>query len=206
MNFPLSEYFVSFQGEGPYTGRYCLFLRSSDCNLLCPFCDSRDRLGKVAHNLSEDDILNLVNKDNHRHIVITGGEPMLYAKEWSSLVQRLPDSVEIIEFETNGTLPIPAVLASHAKVHFNISPKVWAGYNALQILQNSVYKFPVNASNFADTIEFIREWNIPDRQIWLMPLAETADEYFAAKEFVADRALAHGWNFSSRLQILHKFA
>src|SRR6476620_8725923 len=45
----LSEIFVSFQGEGLYTGRRQLFLRLSGCHMRCRYCDTPGSLERSSH-------------------------------------------------------------------------------------------------------------------------------------------------------------
>lgn len=205
---PLSEYFTSFQGEGPFTGAYCLFLRFSDCNFSCPFCDSRDRLGVEKHNLSIADIQRLLTEGNHRHLVITGGEPTLYIDQLLALYEALAESHPDlqVEVETNGAIPIDPWLGEW---HFNISPKVVFAdvyKDGLAKSSNCVYKFPLDESNYLDTVEFITRHKIPDELVWVMPMSESLEEYLENKDFVVEKALLHNWNFSTRLQVLHRFA
>jgi len=44
----LSEIFSSIQGEGPYIGCKQIFIRFSDCNLDCDYCDTDFNLKETA--------------------------------------------------------------------------------------------------------------------------------------------------------------
>lgn len=116
--FPVLEMFCSVQGEGKFTGIPSFFIRVAGCNLRCVFGQSRcdtpyssfelekpqwDTVDAAAHAFGE-----LVEKNPKvRHIVITGGEPLLYReqiKEFLTLIQHAENGF-IITVETNGTLP-----------------------------------------------------------------------------------------------------
>lgn len=99
----INEIFCSIQGEGHYTGTPAVFIRTSGCNLHCPFCDTRHEDGR---ELSIGDIVATASAFAPRHVVLTGGEP--------ALQDQLPELVDVlhkvgfnIQIETNGTLPLP---------------------------------------------------------------------------------------------------
>lgn len=118
-NLSVVEMFHSIQGEGKYTGYPSIFIRVTGCNLRCVFrgsiCDTAYTSFKPEtplYNTPEEtyQAFNEVIKKypNTRHIVITGGEPMLYRDGIKKLVE-LIDSDQTKEYiytiETNGTLP-----------------------------------------------------------------------------------------------------
>ena len=85
----ISEIFYSIQGEGRLIGVPSAFVRTSGCNLRCVWCDtpytSWQPEGKsygVAAILSE------IEKYPARHVVVTGGEPLL-AREIEELTAEL---------------------------------------------------------------------------------------------------------------------
>lgn len=99
----VNEIFYSVQGEGCFTGTPAVFLRLSDCNMKCDFCDTRHHTFK---EMSEEEIIHEVSNYPSRHIVITGGEPTLQIT--SSLCRKLHDGGFFIQIETNGSLKLPA--------------------------------------------------------------------------------------------------
>lgn len=98
----VNEIFYSLQGEGSFTGTPAVFIRFAGCNLACPFCDTDH---EPFTPMSEDEILNKVKAYPARHVVITGGEPLLQLT--GSLVKKLHDEGRFVQIETNGTLPAP---------------------------------------------------------------------------------------------------
>lgn len=207
MKYPLSEYFSSFQGEGKFAGMYSLFLRFSDCNFRCSFCDAADRLGKVNYELCLDEILGLLKENGHRHLVITGGEPFLYPDQLHGLQVALDGKPISVEVETNGSLDLKDPLMGMSNWHFNISPKVWnpEAHNYLYSPRKRIFKFPLSPDNYDATVAFIEQFKIAKEEIYVMPLSATRAEYDALANFVCDKAIQHRWNFSSRLQLLHDF-
>src|SRR5438477_10105679 len=83
----ISEIFHSLQGEGELTGVPSVFVRTSGCNLRCNWCDtpyaSWNPEGEI---LSVEQVLTEIARYPARHVVLTGGEPMI-AKELPALAQ-----------------------------------------------------------------------------------------------------------------------
>jgi 7-carboxy-7-deazaguanine synthase len=103
----LAEIYRSVQGEGLLTGTSSVFIRVSGCNLRCWFCDTPyASWAPEGEDWPLDDIVAEVGRLAADHIVITGGEPMLYA-ELIPLCQRLQDVGRHITIETAGTLYLP---------------------------------------------------------------------------------------------------
>src|ERR671911_742595 len=80
----ISEFFDSIQGEGPYAGTPCVFLRLATCNLKCSWCDTKYTWDwenyDISTEIKETSIYEIAEKiylSNKKHVVITGGEPLL---------------------------------------------------------------------------------------------------------------------------------
>lgn len=125
LNLPVTEIFSSIQGEGPYVGVRQIFLRLPKCNLNCPYCDTETMVpkyvriekepgtlffNKIANPLSLDKLVTLIQIYDfsvHHSLSVTGGEPLLWAKELKVLLPLLKEKGLNIYLETNGTLPGP---------------------------------------------------------------------------------------------------
>lgn len=115
----IAELFYSIQGEGSLVGVPSVFIRTSGCNLRCSWCDTPYTSWQpegVEFDL--DRILDEVRAHPARHVVVTGGEPMI-APEILPLTARLRDAGLHITIETAGTVfhPVACDLMS-------ISPKL----------------------------------------------------------------------------------
>ena len=103
----IAEIYRSVQGEGLLTGTPSVFVRTSGCNLRCWFCDTPYTSWRPEGNdISVDEIVAQVEEWDCRHIVVTGGEPMLHA-ELIPLCAQLRDRDRRITIETAGTLYLP---------------------------------------------------------------------------------------------------
>ena len=115
----IAELFRSLQGEGRLTGTPSVFVRFSGCNLSCCYCDTPFASSKPeGENLSLERIVDLVTGHDCRHVVITGGEPMLFADvvPLSDALSRLGRHITI---ETAATVDRPV----HCDL-MSISPKL----------------------------------------------------------------------------------
>ncbi|MEI8330896.1 MAG: radical SAM protein [Methanomicrobiales archaeon] len=100
----IAEIFRSLQGEGKNQGKVCLFIRLAGCNLNCHWCDTEySRSG--GGEMGPYEILEQVWGINPPYICITGGEPLMQARELEPLLVSLYGRGALIDIETNGTYP-----------------------------------------------------------------------------------------------------
>lgn len=105
----VSEIFRSRQGEGRLAGTPSVFVRASGCNLRCRWCDTPyASWSPEGVDLSVDEIVEHVVGHGVEHVVLTGGEPMLFA-ELVPLTKAIHESGRHITIETAGTLFLPVV-------------------------------------------------------------------------------------------------
>ncbi|MFC1584694.1 7-carboxy-7-deazaguanine synthase QueE [Fibrobacterota bacterium] len=96
----INEIFYSIQGEGFYTGKPAVFIRTAGCNLSCSYCDTDF---SEKERLSCDSILERVREFPVKMVVLTGGEPTLQAEILAKLVRQLQQKKYYVTLETNGT-------------------------------------------------------------------------------------------------------
>jgi 7-carboxy-7-deazaguanine synthase len=100
----IAETFTSIQGEGRLSGTPSHFIRISGCNLRCTWCDtpyaSWDPEGG-ARSLA--DLAADAATSGARHVVITGGEPMVFPAV-TALTRELHEVGLHITIETAGTV------------------------------------------------------------------------------------------------------
>ena len=147
---------MTIQGEGPFTGQTCVFVRLSRCNLHCTWCDTpytwahtpakaelhKDKqqydIAQEEHVLSvgevADEALELLMGDL---VVISGGEPMLQQVSLAHLCETLHDSGVRIQIETAGTIPPIGHMRSLDYVNYVVSPKPPSSNNDTRVARNS---------------------------------------------------------------------
>ncbi len=103
----IAEIFYSIQGEGTLLGVPSVFVRTSGCNLRCVWCDTPyTSWSPEGDDLSVDRIVERVAEFPARHVVITGGEPMI-APQIQQLSRSLRERELHITIETAGTTYAP---------------------------------------------------------------------------------------------------
>lgn len=116
----IAEIFHSIQGEGLFAGVPSVFVRTSGCNLRCHWCDTPYASWKPeGPEMSVAEILRKVSDWDCRHVVLTGGEPMI-APDLPALAAELRKAGKHITIETAATLA-PAGIACDLA---SLSPKL----------------------------------------------------------------------------------
>lgn len=137
-NLAVTSIFHTIQGEGKFSGHSALFLRLAGCNYgskrgHCEFCDTAFSLSEATIKPVGALVAEIVEKlvfDRCNLLVITGGEPFRQADALAEFLPKLhkawlatkPASQLTVQFETNGTYPIPQVvnaIAAMVKDHFS---------------------------------------------------------------------------------------
>ncbi|MBW2197230.1 MAG: radical SAM protein [Deltaproteobacteria bacterium] len=166
MTLLINEIFYSIQGESIYSGRPCIFVRLTGCNLRCTYCDTRYAYEEgVEMEIAE--IIRRVAAYNCRLVEITGGEPLLQT-ETPLLIFRLLENGYEVMMETNGSLDITKVDARCVKIIFVIGNRTDYVY-AKKIIELNLPDFPEDHILFspvsgkmppADLAEWILEDNL----------------------------------------------
>lgn len=219
----ISEIFHSLQGEGELTGVSSVFVRTSGCNLRCNWCDtpyaSWNPEGTV---MSVEEILSTVQAYPARHVVLTGGEPML-AKGIHELARGLKSLGYHITIETAATLPpdgIACDLASLSPKLKNSAPDarlddLWRKKHEALRWQPDVVrqwltqygfqlKFVVAQAEDVNEIESMFEQlsvEIPRVKVLLMPEGVTVEGLRARASWLSELCKARGFRYASRLHV-----
>ena len=116
----IAEIFYSLQGEGSLLGQPSVFVRTSGCNLRCRWCDTPYASWKPEGDKWEAAALwEEIGSYPTRHLVLTGGEPMV-ARDVHSLALQATGRGYHITIETAGTIAPGGIACNLA----SISPKL----------------------------------------------------------------------------------
>jgi len=101
----INEIFPSIQGEGLRLGEPTLFIRFSECNLKCAFCDTK-YAWQTGQEMTVESILKKIKKIHTAFptewVCLTGGEPLF--QNIVGLAQRIKAEDFKIQVETNATI------------------------------------------------------------------------------------------------------
>jgi 7-carboxy-7-deazaguanine synthase len=217
----IAEIYRSVQGEGFLTGTESSFVRASGCNLRCSYCDTPYASWEPeGEDLAVETILARLDELDCRHVVITGGEPMLFA-EMIPLADGLRSRGRHITIETAGTLylPLSCDLMSISPKLANSTPDASAGRGwtirhersrhvpdvIRRLVQEYPYQFKFVVSNVADCDEVERYLDsfpeIDRQQVMLMPMGIEREELERAARWLEPYCRQAGLQFCPRKHI-----
>jgi len=217
MKAPISEIYHVVQAEGLHKTP-AVFVRFWGCNLRCAFngtdCDTPYAVYKGEKDLmTQEQIIDKIKSFNCKHIVFTGGEPMLFQKMILEIISYLGTDY-FIEIETNGTIEPQALMWGYID-QFNISVKLkssnqWDGYDNKRINPDALILFPHDKSIFKfvvcseDDIDEIKEIIkiAPDIKVYLMPEGDNRETLLKNIAPTMELCLKYGWGFTNRDHIL----
>ncbi len=174
---------------------------------------------KEIHEMSYVEIMAELKRlgSDVKKIVISGGEPMLQQDKLIVLLMMLKLDGYLAEIETNGTIePRDEFLEIIDQI--NCSPKTSNSGedNTLEMRERpealkklvanekTNFKFVVSGEGDLPEIEdFISRYGINKNRVYLMPQAQTREEYFAIDIGVQRVANDHELQFTSRLQMYY---
>ena len=100
----VAETFASLQGEGILAGVPSFFVRTAGCNLRCAWCDTPHTSWEPeGRHRSVASLLEEARASGCRHVVVTGGEPLLQ-REIGALTRAFGEAGLHVTVETAGTL------------------------------------------------------------------------------------------------------
>lgn len=228
------EIFHSLQGEGVAAGRPSVFVRLSNCNLHCHWCDTpytwnfegtpfphrEDGPGQPAKYAREanrvtwpvERAADAIRAFGCRHLVFTGGEPLLQQPALTALCAALGPEHHV-EIESNGTTALTAAFDAHVD-QLNLSVKLsHSGNDETQRLKPAViatyardprawFKFVIaTPQDVAEVDALAAACGIPAERILLMPEGISSATLRERMDWLAPLCLARGYRLSDRLHI-----
>jgi 7-carboxy-7-deazaguanine synthase len=212
----IAELFYAVQGEGSLVGVPSFFIRTSGCNLRCAWCDTPyTSWNPEGADLNLDQIVNEVKAHPARHVVVTGGEPMI-APEIIPLTDRLRGLGLHITIETAGTVfkPVACDLMSISPKLSNSTPQgPWKEqHNRLRINREvlmqlmSRYEYQLkfvieNPRDLEEVRPLLASLEADRARVILMPEGTDRDVLRERGVWLAEICKSEGYRFSPRLHV-----
>ena len=212
----IAEIFYSIQGEGKLAGVPSVFIRTSGCNLRCSWCDTPYTSWKPeGPDLEIAHILQQTREFPTRHVVVTGGEPMI-ARGVVELTEGLRNAGLHITIETAGTVfaPVECDLMSISPKLANSTPQgEWADrHNRLRIQSDIIrqlmklcpyqLKFVVSSpGDLPEIHDLIATLGAKPNDVILMPEGTTPELLHERSQWVAEICKSEGFRYGPRLHV-----
>jgi 7-carboxy-7-deazaguanine synthase len=217
----IAEIFYSIQGEGMLVGVPSVFVRTSGCNLRCSFCDSSYTSWEPqGETRTVEQILEQVASFPARHVVVTGGEPLL-APEIEALCAGLRQRGYHITVETAATVfkPVACDLASLSPKLSNSTPYEREGgrfalrHERLRLQPEVIRRFVAHADyqvkfvidrppDVREVLEVLEQLPEVDRaRVLLMPQGVSAADLQQRAVWLVEECKRHGFRYCPRLHI-----
>ena len=219
----IAEIFHSLQGEGELTGVPSVFVRTSGCNLRCNWCDTPyASWAPEGRELTVAEIVAEVRHHPAKHVVLTGGEPMV-AKEIRELAAELRKLGLHLTIETAATVAPDGIACDLASLSPKLKnsapddrlPAAWRERHEALRWQSEVVrawidrypfqlKFVVAApADVAEIEPMLAELgrDIPRAKVLLMPEGTTREALRARAGWLSELCREQGYRFAPRLHI-----
>ena len=217
----IAEIYKSIQGEGLLTGVESVFVRTSGCNLRCWYCDTPYASWQPeGEDLAISEVAQRVAAYNCSHVVLTGGEPMLFA-ELVPLTEELGRLGLHLTIETAGTLYLSVAcdLMSISPKRANSTPAPeeagkWSerherSRHVPAVIRRLTSEYPYQLKfvidtpgDCADVEDYLREFPTLDRdRVLLMPQGTSSSQLAAIGEWLEPYCKEHGLGYCPRRHI-----
>jgi 7-carboxy-7-deazaguanine synthase len=217
----IAELYPSVQGEGLLTGTPSVFVRASGCNLRCGFCDTPFTSWEPeGEDVAIEEITARVLAHDCRHVVLTGGEPMLFA-ELIPLAANLHEAGKHITIETAGTLYLPVacdLMSISPKLANSTPDAIRAGRwrerhernrHAPDVIRRLIVEHPYqmkfvvdSPQDLSDILHYLGEFPTVDHsRVLLMPQGTDRETLARKAEWLIPSCQEHGLTYCPRKHI-----
>jgi 7-carboxy-7-deazaguanine synthase len=229
--------FASIQGEGAFAGVPSFFIRTIGCNLRCCWKNPNGTLStcdtpytsfttEAGREFSLEEFTKLFEQyPTIKHVVITGGEPMLHDELREMIAMLLSVEDFLITIETNGTINRAEELKPYVdNLFLSFSPKLSSSNHAadpkaraLHIHNNHWDIKPYLTEGYSRQLKFVisnqsdlaavvtaveRECpNFDEEDVYLMPQGIDNETITTNAKLCVEAALTNNWRITDRMHI-----
>lgn len=197
----INDIFESIHGEGCMTGRPSMFFRLQGCDVGCAWCDAKESWPEHRNFLIDQKTIDkLISLACARHIVITGGEPLM--QDISPLVSAAIENGKTVQLETSGTYPLNISEDLDEHLFVTVSPQIGMPGKKPVIVdmlkRADEIKMPIGNEKDVDTILYAVLAAGYTGPVYLQPLWGSEN----AVKICVEAATKMGWNVSFQVHKL----
>lgn len=220
-NISLVEGIITFQGEGPDTGKRMLLTRFKNCNKSCSWCDTKDKIANYDTQEYTIGHLQKLMQEHNAGLMITGGEPTMAGEQLRSTTLMLTKMFfPIANVETNGfhlreLMQMVDPITTSKNIKYIYSPKIFSNIDYENEIKNIelfcknprvYYKVVYDEENpyMEKLFSLLCNSQVSDR-VFIMPKGITRKELISNIPNVFKICRTYKFNFSSRSHIVFDF-
>ncbi len=216
----ISEIFVSVQGEGRFVGVPSVFVRLNGCNLRCVWCDTPYASWQPqGQDYMMGGLVAQIRRNWTKHVVITGGEPLLQ-QGVVLLTERLREDGLFITIETAGTLYLPVqcdLMSISPKLANSVPHRREGGrwktrHEELRyqpeilkrLMSDYEYQLKYVVQTYEDMEEvnrMVEELNADPEKVVLMGEGVDPGTLYERAQWIVEQCKRYGYRYSPRLHI-----
>jgi 7-carboxy-7-deazaguanine synthase len=218
----VAEIFYSIQGEGKLVGIPSVFVRASGCNLRCVWCDTPYTSWSIeGEEMTVDQIVQRVRSFACRHVVFTGGEPVIMpeaeelcramkAAGWhvtletaATVFKKLEIDLASLSPKLSNSTPYQREGGKHAAAHERQRINIDVIQQFIDTSPDFQLKFVVAESGDLDEIgqilERLRGWRAEN--VLLMPEGTDTATLASRGRWIAQECKQRGFRYCPRLHV-----
>jgi 7-carboxy-7-deazaguanine synthase len=214
------EIFHSIQGEGLLVGLPSVFVRLAGCALRCSWCDTAYAWSETSGTpYTLQQILSEVKQYPARHVVVTGGEPLVDMEMrprqgLHDLANGLREMGKHITIETAGLVYVGALECDLMSVspkldmyrtldRRTVSERVQSVCQLIDAYDYQLKFVMENQSDIGAVHRILGDLgHVDPERVLLMPQARTQQEFMKKLSWVTALCIEHGFTLGQRLHLL----
>ena len=210
----VNEFFYSLQGEGRLAGTPSVFIRLAGCPLRCRWCDTAYAQDPLAGTeQTAQSLLDRMVEYPTRHVVVTGGEPLVqdglgdFLRVCSEAGAHITLETAGLQYRSNLPIHLISISPKLANSSADTPQDKRLNVDAIrQLMEAYPYQLkfvvdrPEDLNEIAECVQRLE--TVDPEQVYLMPQAGRREAYIEKSVWLSEYCLQTGFAFSPRLHVM----